>query len=231
MADGPFCCRGCRGVYEMIHQEDLCRFYDLKPDAHAPAPLLRPESFDWLDRLLAEQRSRRRRRSLHLDLDIQGVHCAACVWLIEELFKRREAGIQLRINPTLGKVELSWDPARGDLKDFLAEVEKFGYRLGPSRKGGPRQSRGAADAHGHLHRHGPERDDVQPELLLRAGRGRAVHVLRLAEPGHGHGLAAGRRRRVPQGRRWPACGAACCTWTCPSPWAWSWPTPARSTAF
>jgi len=138
-AEGPFCCRGCKGVYEMIHQEDLCRFYDLKPGATSPAPLLRPESFDWLDRLLADRGEQA--GPLHLDLDIQGVHCAACVWLIEELFRRREAGIQLRINPTLGKVELSWDPARGDLKEFLADVEKFGYRLGPSRKGGPRKSR------------------------------------------------------------------------------------------
>ncbi|MCK9996893.1 MAG: heavy metal translocating P-type ATPase metal-binding domain-containing protein, partial [Candidatus Krumholzibacteria bacterium] len=48
-SDGPFCCRGCKGVYEMIHQEDLCRFYDIKPDAHSPAPILRPESFGWLD--------------------------------------------------------------------------------------------------------------------------------------------------------------------------------------
>ncbi|MEN8006128.1 MAG: heavy metal translocating P-type ATPase metal-binding domain-containing protein [Candidatus Krumholzibacteriota bacterium] len=138
-SDGPFCCRGCKGVYEMIHQEDLCRFYDLKPDAHAPAPTLRPESYGWLDRMLAEREETS--GTLHLDLDIQGVHCAACVWLIEELFKRQEAGIQLRINPTLGKVELSWDPARGDLKEFLAEIEKFGYRLGPSRKGERRQSR------------------------------------------------------------------------------------------
>jgi Cu2+-exporting ATPase len=141
--DGPFCCRGCKGVYEMIHQENLDRFYDLKPDSHAPAPLLKPDSFDWLDRMIAENEESAAATTgpWHLDLDIQGVHCAACVWLIEELFKRREAGIQLRINPTLGKVELSWDPARGDLKEFLAEVEKFGYRLGPSRKGVRRQSR------------------------------------------------------------------------------------------
>jgi len=79
---------------------------------------------------------------LHLELDIQGVHCAACVWLIEELFKRQAAGIQLRINPTLGKVDLSWNPAQGELKDFLAEVENFGYRLGPSRKGAHKHSRG-----------------------------------------------------------------------------------------
>ncbi len=142
--EGPFCCRGCLAVYRMIHQENLERFYDLKPASHAPAPQLRGDSFGWLDRLLAEKEesSAGTNDTLHLDLDIQGVHCAACVWLIEELFQRQDAGIILRINPTLGKVELVWDPAQGELKKFLAEVEKFGYRLGPSRKGAHKHSRG-----------------------------------------------------------------------------------------
>ncbi|MBE0565587.1 MAG: heavy metal translocating P-type ATPase metal-binding domain-containing protein, partial [Krumholzibacteria bacterium] len=139
-ADGPFCCRGCRGVWEMIHEARLERFYDLKPASTAPAASLRPESFAWLDRLLAG-RDPADPGPLHLDLDIQGVHCAACVWLIEELFRREAGGIQLRINPALGSVELAWDPARGDLQGFLAGIEKFGYRLGPARKGARRRSR------------------------------------------------------------------------------------------
>ena len=141
--DGPFCCRGCKAVHEMIHQENLDRYYDIKPETLAPAANLRPDSFNWLDRVLDEQGKSTNGTSgaIHLNLDIQGVHCAACVWLIEELFKRRKAGLNLRINPTLGKVELSWDPAQGELKEFLAEVEKFGYRLGPSRKGQRKQSR------------------------------------------------------------------------------------------
>jgi len=136
--DGPFCCRGCRTVYEMIHQESLERFYDLKPDATVPAPSLGPDSYDWVDQALTQHENG---GALSMNLDIQGVHCAACVWLIGELFKRHEAGIQIRINPAVGKVELIWDPDRGDLKDFLGEIEKFGYRLGPARKGDRRQSR------------------------------------------------------------------------------------------
>lgn len=128
----------------MIHEENLERYYDLKPDSVAPAAHLRADSFNWLDRLLAEQAASPTAVPgiLHLRLDIQGVHCAACVWLIEELFKRRPAGIALRLNPTLGTVDLSWDAEKGDLKDFLAEVEKFGYRLGPSRKGTRKHARG-----------------------------------------------------------------------------------------
>ncbi len=141
--DGPFCCRGCAGVYELIHQADLDRYYDLKPETTAPAADLRPDSFAWLDRLLAERDTMAVPSTgpLRLDLDIQGVHCAACVWLIEELFRRQDAGVMIRINPTLGKVELAWDPARGDLKEFLAEIERFGYRLGPSTRGVRKHSR------------------------------------------------------------------------------------------
>lgn len=140
-AEGPFCCRGCRGVWHMIHESDLDRYYDLKTGVIAPAAQLRPDSHDWLDRLL-EENPVGADGAQHLALDIQGVHCAACVWLIEELFKRQPGAIQCRINPTLGTVELSWNPEAGDLKHFLAEVEKFGYRLGPPRKAGARPSRG-----------------------------------------------------------------------------------------
>ncbi|MCP4547492.1 MAG: heavy metal translocating P-type ATPase [bacterium] len=137
--DGPFCCRGCRSVWEMINRKELSRFYDLRIGTHVPAASLRSHNFDWLDQLLAK--IEKTDEPLHLDLDIQGVHCAACVWLIEQLFRRREAGIQIRINSALGKAELSWDRTRGDLKDFLIEVEKFGYRFAPDQGEMPQHSR------------------------------------------------------------------------------------------
>ena len=141
-ADGPFCCRGCRGVWELIKGGRLDRFYDLRPSTLAPATTLRPDSFAWLDRIVAERGAEAPGDPvLRLDLDIQGVHCAACVWLIEELFRRQAAGVQIRLNPALGKVELAWDTGRGDLRDFLTELERFGYRLGPARKGVQRHSR------------------------------------------------------------------------------------------
>lgn len=137
--DGPFCCRGCRSVYALIHGEGLERYYDLRQGPQAPASTLRPDSFAWLDRLLEERGDVE--GPLRLSLDIQGVHCAACVWLLEELFQREAGGLDLRINPSLGTVDLLWDPARGELKDYLAEVERFGYRLGPSRKQAAPRSR------------------------------------------------------------------------------------------
>jgi len=140
--DGPFCCRGCKSVYELLHAEDLSRYYDLKQGSLPPAPTLRPDSFVWFDRMIEElPETLRDEGPWRLSMDLQGVHCAACVWLLEELFRREEGGQSLRINPTLGTVDLVWDPTRGDLKTYLGTVERFGYRLGPPSKSTPRRSR------------------------------------------------------------------------------------------
>jgi len=139
--DGPFCCHGCRTVYELIHSEGLDRFYDLKQCAITPPGNLRPETFAWLEPLVNASPALPGSSVRRLQLDIQGVHCAACVWLLEQLFARHGAGRQLRINPALGTVDLAWDTDAGDLRDFLADVERFGYRCGPPRKETPKRSR------------------------------------------------------------------------------------------
>ncbi len=139
--DGPFCCNGCRAVYELIHEEGLDRYYELKNCRIAPPAELRPNTMTWLDPILEEAMVLPGGSVRRLRLDVQGIHCAACVWLLEQIFRRHRAGKHLRINPALGTVEILWDIAEEDLKDYLREVERFGYRFGPARKETPRRSR------------------------------------------------------------------------------------------
>ncbi len=244
--DGPFCCRGCRAVYELLHGEGLTRYYDLRQGPQAPVPSLRPDSFAWLDRLIEERAAAGPAPGggpaagpaeaaaagqaeaaaapgadplLRLTLDIQGVHCAACVWLIEELFQREAAGIELRINPAIGSVDLTWNPAAGELKRYLAEVERFGYRLGPARKSAAPRSRALLF-----------RMAVCIAVAMNVMMFSLTYYFGLA-PTDGAlfrffgwlnlGLATvsmvGRRAGLPARRASRACAAAWPTWTCPSP--------------
>ncbi len=77
-----------------------------------------------------------------LTLDVQGIHCAACVWLLRELFLRRAGACDLRVNPALGQAEFTWIPAQCDLRDYLAEAERYGYAFGPRTKETGYRSRG-----------------------------------------------------------------------------------------
>ncbi len=123
-----FCCSGCETVYGLIQSSGLDRYYDLRPDRGVPVPELRSDAFAWLEEVEQTQGAD---GFLRLRLAIQGVHCAACVWLLQELFDRSPGGIQLRINPGQGKVDIVWDPEAGDLRDYFTKANEFGYRFAP----------------------------------------------------------------------------------------------------
>ncbi|MBL8895976.1 MAG: heavy metal translocating P-type ATPase [Planctomycetes bacterium] len=142
---GAYCCNGCRAVSELLASNGLERYYQLKQGPTAPPPRLRPDGFAWLEQVLASSESATldggNDTARRIQLDVQGVHCAACIWLLEQLYRRRDGALDLRINPMQGKAELIWVPSRFDLADYLREAESFGYRFGPDRKDAPRQSR------------------------------------------------------------------------------------------
>ncbi len=118
-----FCCAGCERVFALLHEEGLGRYYELRGGPGVAvddgAPTL--EGADWIDRLEPGQ---------SLDLDVQGLHCAACVWLLESLYQRHGAG-ELEVSSALGRASLR--PVAGDdVRAFVADVERFGYRIRPA---------------------------------------------------------------------------------------------------
>ncbi len=131
-----YCCLGCRAVHTVLTREGLGRYYALGGGEGVPvggAEAARDSS--WLDAMEAELRASE--GVTRLALDVQGVHCAACVWLQEELFTRRAkvcgGGLSAEVNPARGRIELRVTRAF-DLRGFVQDVEQCGYRLGPPRK-------------------------------------------------------------------------------------------------
>ena len=84
-----FCCDGCRQVYTLVREWGFDQYYRLverQQGALEPARVTGRSFEDFDDpRLQAEATepvgAERRRTRLYLE----GVHCAACVWLVEKL--------------------------------------------------------------------------------------------------------------------------------------------------
>src|SRR4029079_8498720 len=129
---GDYCCAGCEAVAALLRTEDLTRYYEIAGGALLPVGATPgARSHAWLEPLLEAQRH----ASLPtVELDVQGIHCAACVWLMNETFRRRSGGVSLTVNPALGKVRLCWRRELFDLAAWIEAVERFGYQFGPSRK-------------------------------------------------------------------------------------------------
>jgi Cu2+-exporting ATPase len=125
-------------VHALLHDTGLARYYALRRGPGAPPPELRPDALAWLAQVPATPSGGAARRRT---LDVQGIHCAACVWVLQELFRRHAGAISLTINPGVGRAEILWNDDASPLTEWLREGERFGYRFGPPRKDAPRHSR------------------------------------------------------------------------------------------
>lgn len=130
--DQRFCCRGCRYVYQLIRESGLENFYQLKDKKTNPKNEVfsRQKDLDWLDHLVAKNVGNTNEKSTHVDVSLEGLECAACVWLIKNLAKRE--GYQVHINSVLGQMRLhGFDGNLIKLKQFLNKTQQFGYPVGP----------------------------------------------------------------------------------------------------
>jgi len=124
----------------VLHQHGLERFYEagglgslaprLAAEARAAAP--RPA----LDALEAAGEA---------GLDVVGMRCASCAWLIEHYLARRPGVLEVRASYAASSCRLRWDRDRTSLAILLAELERIGYRARPAN---PRLSGLQADRDG-----------------------------------------------------------------------------------
>lgn len=125
-----YCCSGCRAVHRALRDQGLLRYYDLSAGVGVPVGELSLERRDqrWLDAFAAKLRESAGAEPLRLR--VQGLHCAACVWVIEQLFRRRSSAGEVIVNPTRGTLSVRAQPDF-DLAGFVQDVEAVGYLVGP----------------------------------------------------------------------------------------------------
>ncbi len=128
-----FCCHGCLSVCQTIYAAGLQSFYNKTPEGEnlAPPPEMPAEltTYD-LDDVQAEYLdTSRAHRTIHLL--VEGIHCAACVWLIEHALSKQTGVIQADVNLTAKRLQLRWDNAQVKLSQLLQKLAEIGYSAVP----------------------------------------------------------------------------------------------------
>lgn len=136
---GAFCCRGCEAVYCLLTDAGLTRYYELGGGEGHPVATATSDR-KWLEPIAA--RLATSTGLTRVVLDVQGLHCSACVWLLEKVFHREPDGAGIVVNSAVGSVELTVGPAF-PVTSFVEAIEAFGYRFGPSLKAA--ESRASSD--------------------------------------------------------------------------------------
>jgi len=130
--DRYFCCKGCEGVYHLLHSEGLDSFYEKIGDTKldpAKERALDLEKFDLEG--FAKKYIKDRDGFNEISLIIEGIHCSACVWLNEKVLHNSDGILEAEINYTNHKAKIVWDPSVLKLSDIIMKIQSIGYNAYP----------------------------------------------------------------------------------------------------
>ncbi len=132
-----FCCTGCRVAYEVIHEHGLDGYYDIKARIEAPDQAAQPsgKSFaEFDDPAFHELYCRKLSSGLEtVELYLEGVHCAACVWLVEKLTVVMGGVAEVRLDLGRSLAGVTWDPKTTTLSQIARFLDSMGYAPHPFR--------------------------------------------------------------------------------------------------
>ena len=128
-----FCCNGCKSVCEAIHAAGLEGFYQRTPEGEVLGPPPEPPKelalydIDEVQEEFVDSLGDTR----EINLLVEGIHCAACVWLIENSLKALPGVGEARVNLTGRRLRLKWDNSRLKLSQALRRLGEIGYAAVP----------------------------------------------------------------------------------------------------
>lgn len=125
-----FCCSGCEAAYHLVRGLGLSSYYQRRCIDPSVRPL-RPEDEEAAVDFSAHVQADPQTGHSTLHLMIEGLHCAACVWLIESLLTRQPGVVRARVNMTTRRLTLVWNTAKTDPASLIHPVLLVGYRLIP----------------------------------------------------------------------------------------------------
>jgi Cu2+-exporting ATPase len=133
-AEQQFCCAGCRTAFAILHEHGLDRYYDL-PERRDRPVLASGRSFEEFDHAAFHALHVRPAGQglMRVELYLEGVRCASCVWLVERLplAVPGAARVELNIRRSLATVE--WDPSIVALSRIARTLDSLGYTPHPFR--------------------------------------------------------------------------------------------------
>jgi len=131
------CCYGCQAVAQTIIDSGMDDFYKYrtstaeKPDAIVPAFLQQLKAYDstTVQNKFVSQTDGA--DTLEVSLILEGITCAACVWLNEKHLNALDGVISANINYSNHRARVRWDNSRIKLSDILESISRIGYLAHP----------------------------------------------------------------------------------------------------
>jgi Cu+-exporting ATPase len=125
----PFCCEGCKLVYELLNENGLCNYYTIENTPGTTQNKKDELRFGWLDdhAIINALASFREDTQVHINLFVPAMHCSSCIWLLENLQKLNPGILNSRVDFPKKKVFVVFDESKVKLSEIATLLTAIGY--------------------------------------------------------------------------------------------------------
>ena len=136
-----FCCQGCAAAAEIIVRGGLCAYYDRRTAGEGAIAALPPQEIDRLHQqwmaladpaFLTAYATSLGDDKWSTQIAVDGIHCGACVWLIEQRLRGIPGVLAATVNYSTRRVALQWDARTVQLPQVFQALAEVGYRPLPN---------------------------------------------------------------------------------------------------
>lgn len=128
--DKFFCCNGCKTVYEILSEKNLCDYYQISENPgiklDKPSAI---RNFDFLDDEGAVEKliDFKSENLIRVTLTIPAMHCSSCIWLLESLSSFDNGIVLSRVDFIKKTLSVSFNPQITSLKKIAILLTSIGY--------------------------------------------------------------------------------------------------------
>lgn len=126
----PFCCHGCKMVYQILDENELNTYYCLEDQPGISCKNVKqPSRFEYLDDQSVRDRliDFKNEGFVSASFYIPNIHCTSCVWLLENLFKLDDGITQSSVNFLKRELSIAFKEQKTSLRAIAELLTSIGY--------------------------------------------------------------------------------------------------------
>ena len=129
--DKDFCCPGCKLVFEVLQDNGLSSYYTYgdRPGSKRIATSQAANRFDYLlePEIIQKLIDFQNEKETHVSFSIPAIHCASCIWLLENLHQLNPNIISGRVDFIKKEARIKFQHQGICLRDLVSLLAKIGY--------------------------------------------------------------------------------------------------------
>lgn len=129
-AEKVFCCEGCKMVFQILNQSELCEYYNLNENPGINQRMrVRQDKFAFLDdeKIQLQLISFGDEKQVHITFYLPQMHCSSCLYLLENLHRLNPGVVSSKVNFTRKESDIVFLKGETSLRKVAETLTNIGY--------------------------------------------------------------------------------------------------------